>query len=429
MTTWQFTPFAWLYFLAVVVAYSLAYMGWKMRPVRGATQFSLLSLSTGTWALGYLLGFFNTELGWKLAMLRLEYLGIICSNYFWILFIIVYVHFDHWLTKRALLFLGIMPFITFIQIMTVQQHHLFYQAYELTTDAGLVLFSKVYGPGFYLWTGFAYLLFPAGGVILLYGILRMPAHLRKQFIPILMIIVVSMIFNISYITGNNPIAPYDPTPLSFAISGLLFLLIMRRYGFLDIVPVAYNRVFQSISTGVIIIDERAYILDMNSAAEDMLNRALKDVLGRPILDTFTQYTELTDNLLNTQEARKEITLGDKRNVFELHITSLTHQTGKSVAKIIMLFDISKRKQMEIEQSRLISELKEKNLHLSEASEEIKTLKGIIPICSWCKKIRDDKGYWNQIELYIRDHSEAEFSHAICPECAKKLYPELDIEDD
>lgn len=62
-------------------------------------------------------------------------------------------------------------------------------------------------------------------------------------------------------------------------------------------------------------------------------------------------------------------------------------------------------------------------------EEIKVLKGFLPICASCKKIRDDKGYWNQIESYIRDHSEAEFSHSLCPDCAKKLYPDLDLFND
>ncbi|MFH0727066.1 MAG: sensor with HAMP domain protein, partial [Pseudomonadota bacterium] len=66
--------------------------------------------------------------------------------------------------------------------------------------------------------------------------------------------------------------------------------------------------------------------------------------------------------------------------------------------------------------------------LKTALDNIKTLKGLLPICSSCKKIRDDKGYWNQIESYIETHSEAEFSHGICPECAKKLYPDLVIYD-
>jgi hypothetical protein len=68
------------------------------------------------------------------------------------------------------------------------------------------------------------------------------------------------------------------------------------------------------------------------------------------------------------------------------------------------------------------------LELQDALSEIRKLRGIIPICSSCKKVRDDKGYWNQIESYIRDHSEADFSHSICPECAKKLYPDLKFPD-
>jgi DNA-binding response OmpR family regulator len=60
--------------------------------------------------------------------------------------------------------------------------------------------------------------------------------------------------------------------------------------------------------------------------------------------------------------------------------------------------------------------------LRETAAKVKVLSGLIPICAKCKKIRDDKGYWGQIEIYIRDHSEAEFSHGICPDCAKVLYP-------
>ncbi|MFZ5570746.1 MAG: response regulator [Thermodesulfobacteriota bacterium] len=62
--------------------------------------------------------------------------------------------------------------------------------------------------------------------------------------------------------------------------------------------------------------------------------------------------------------------------------------------------------------------------LEKALDEIKTLKGLIPICSNCKKIRDDKGFWNHFETYISEHTEAAFSHGICPECVAKLYPGL-----
>ena len=75
-----------------------------------------------------------------------------------------------------------------------------------------------------------------------------------------------------------------------------------------------------------------------------------------------------------------------------------------------------RRRAEEERERVI-------LQLQDSLAKIKTLSGLLPICSSCKKVRDDKGYWTQIEAYISDHSEAEFSHGLCPECAKKLYPE------
>ncbi|MGZ3580480.1 MAG: PilZ domain-containing protein, partial [Syntrophales bacterium] len=69
-------------------------------------------------------------------------------------------------------------------------------------------------------------------------------------------------------------------------------------------------------------------------------------------------------------------------------------------------------------------LEEERRRLQQALDEVRTLRGILPICAKCKNIRDDKGYWSQIESYIKDHSEAEFSHSLCPDCAKIMYPEL-----
>ncbi len=78
-------------------------------------------------------------------------------------------------------------------------------------------------------------------------------------------------------------------------------------------------------------------------------------------------------------------------------------------------------------SRLRSDLDERTkiiAQLKKALDEIKTLSGLLPICAWCKKVRDDKGYWKQVEHYIAEHTEAEFTHGICPDCLKKLEPEL-----
>jgi PAS domain-containing protein len=80
-------------------------------------------------------------------------------------------------------------------------------------------------------------------------------------------------------------------------------------------------------------------------------------------------------------------------------------------------DIDSRKRAEQEREDLIRELKE-------ALAKVKLLSGLLPVCASCKKVRDDDGYWSQIDTYIRDHADVEISHSICPDCAKRLYPEF-----
>ena len=92
----------------------------------------------------------------------------------------------------------------------------------------------------------------------------------------------------------------------------------------------------------------------------------------------------------------------------------------NMANISLTNEIKVRKKTERQREELISELKA-------ALDEIKTLRGILPICSHCKKIRDDKGSWNQLEKYIHDHSDAQFSHGICPDCIKEHYPEIKLD--
>ncbi|MDO8545876.1 MAG: response regulator [Nitrospirales bacterium] len=82
-----------------------------------------------------------------------------------------------------------------------------------------------------------------------------------------------------------------------------------------------------------------------------------------------------------------------------------------------------KREMDARKSRE-RELAEKNRELEQTLQEVKVLRGFIPICASCKKIRDDKGYWQQIETYIQERSEALFSHSICKDCMKKLYPDL-----
>ena len=88
----------------------------------------------------------------------------------------------------------------------------------------------------------------------------------------------------------------------------------------------------------------------------------------------------------------------------------------------IIHDVSQRHRLEAERERLIQDLET-------ALEHVKTLRGIVPICAACKKIRDDQGYWEQVEAYMSRHTEANFSHGICPDCARAWYPEYATDPD
>ena len=115
-------------------------------------------------------------------------------------------------------------------------------------------------------------------------------------------------------------------------------------------------------------------------------------------------------------------MGESGCYFAATASRLNDAQGNVVGAIESIRDITIAKRSEEERERLITELQD-------VIAKVRTLSGLLPICSSCKKIRDDQGYWKQIESYISEHSNAEFSHSVCPECARKLYPDLKIYDD
>jgi hypothetical protein len=104
----------------------------------------------------------------------------------------------------------------------------------------------------------------------------------------------------------------------------------------------------------------------------------------------------------------------ERRYYENIYNPVINENGDIIGLSLFLADITNRKRMEEERERLINELQN-------ALAKVKTLSGLFPVCANCKKIRNDEGEWEDIEVYIHKHSEADFSHGICPECARKLY--------
>ncbi|HTY26026.1 MAG TPA: PAS domain-containing protein [Desulfomonilaceae bacterium] len=117
----------------------------------------------------------------------------------------------------------------------------------------------------------------------------------------------------------------------------------------------------------------------------------------------------------TQRKEVEAALRAARDKLEERVRTRTDALMKANERLKL--EIDERKKTEQKLEELVNELQD-------ALKKVKTLSGLLPICASCKKIRDDRGYWTQVEVYVRDHTEADFTHSICPDCAKRLYPDL-----
>ena len=161
-------------------------------------------------------------------------------------------------------------------------------------------------------------------------------------------------------------------------------------------------------------DPNAIVNDSN----DIIGKSVYDIAPKEIADKYYEKDlELFNNPgVQVYEYDLVNSAGEKRIVV-FHKAAFLGSDGQVGGLIGTILDITDREKAAADKERLIKELQE-------ALDKVKLLSGFIPICASCKKIRDDKGYWQQVEEYIREHSEAEFSHGICPDCAKKLYPEF-----
>jgi len=157
--------------------------------------------------------------------------------------------------------------------------------------------------------------------------------------------------------------------------------------------------------GIVIVDMDGLILYVNPAAEKLFGKKEEELLGYSF------------GFPITSDESKDIIIRQGNTLVDVALRVAQVQWKQKPAFQLSLRDITERKLMQEEREKLITELQA-------AMENVKMLSGLLPICSSCKKIRDDDGYWNQLEGYIQKHSIATFTHSVCPECFPKLYPDF-----
>ena len=353
---WQFVPASLWYILAAVMTFTLAFITWRTKPEHGRIWLMVM-LCAAFWAAATALETFVADLDTKLKLITtLPYLGITGLVFFWSLFTISYSHHEHWLNKYTITLLSIMPITTYLMVLTGRSHHLFWQSYTLLEKNGLFYFDGKFGPWFWIWAVYAYLVILGGSVLVITAVFRSPRLYQGQAIMLILGGLIPLFSNFLFITGLNPLAPLDISPIALSVSGIFFTVGLLRFRLFTIVPIAHDLVFRSVNSGVIIIDLQGQVVDMNPAAEQILRRHRNDIVGQNIWLAFPDYADFIRRFQNTWEVKTEITLPPDERVYELQLMPLNNRAGKTAGRIVLLYDITERKQAMAEREGLIREL-------------------------------------------------------------------------
>jgi PAS domain S-box-containing protein len=396
-------PYAAPLFFAGGLTLFLAAIAWRRRARPEARGFILLMLAVSVWALPEgLLQISDTESLWML-WTKVEYLGIAGVPLAWWVTAFQYSRRARPLPKPVWFLMVAVPVVTVVLAWTQELHPLIYQEQQYFREGGVLRFDADYGVWFWVNVGYAYLLLLWGAVLFLTAAFYSFHIYRIQAIALLSAVVLPWVGNILYIFRIGPLQGLDLTPFTFAVAGIPMAWAILRLRLYDLAPVARNAVIEGMRDGMVVLDLEDRISDLNPAGSRILGASVRELLGQHAADIFGEWI-LSLELDDAGNHPPEISLPGEQGerFFEVDLFPLVDKRDLSAGRLMILRDITERRALGRE--------------LDTAREEIRMLSGLLPICAWCKQVRDDEGYWREIETFLADRSDAQFTHSICPSC-------------
>jgi len=189
--------------------------------------------------------------------------------------------------------------------------------------------------------------------------------------------------------------------------------------------IRYRRLFESAKDGILILDaETGKIIDANPFLLRILDYSQEEMIGKELWE-IGPFKDIVANqksfhkLQHQEYVHFEHLLLQNKSGVTIHVEFVSNFYCMNERKVIQcnIRDISQRKWLEEDKQKLVR-------ILQESLAQVKELKGLLPICANCKKIRNDKGYWQVVEGYIGEHTDATFTHGMCPECMTIFYPDF-----
>lgn len=338
----HYTPAILPLLAAAIISLFVATYVWPRRQTRGANFLALMALTITPWALGYALEIAGTHLATKIFWGKSQYIGIVFAPYFWLRFALAYTQQDRPRATRLLNRLAILPFVTLTLALTTEWHGLIWTEMTILETGFISVLGVTHGLWFWIHFVSSYLMLAAGTVLILRALRHKQELYRAQVMALLVAILSPWVGNILYFAGLSPVPGLDLTPFAFTISVVALAWGIFGYRLGDILPIARDLVIEAMRDGMIVLDGRGRVADMNNSAGRIIGVPASQAIGQPISELFQPWPHILDHLRHEGEIRDAITIGEgsARRQYEINISTIDNAQNTTLGRVITLHDAS-----------------------------------------------------------------------------------------
>jgi PAS domain S-box-containing protein len=342
-----YTPLIWALFVAGVLQMSIARYANRHRAVPGARPFAAMMVLAAAWALLQAPYICAVSLPLKTALLQLQFMPIPLTPPVVLILALDYTGHAHWLTRRRLMMLFVVPVITQLLALTYPFQSLLRSNFRLDTTGLLPVLYSDKGPWYWLHIAYSYLLIVvACGLLVTQG--RGRALRFRSTVAIILAVLIPAVADMLFNAGLSPVPGYDPAPLTFVFTGGLLLWALLRFRLFSVAPVARYVVMDSIEDLVIVLDTRGHIVDLNRAAQTACEVLPAQVIGVTPDALPPMWAELFQRCGGRPACKEEVTIGagESIRVYDLTVSPVRDTRNRMLGRLFILHDITRRKRTE-----------------------------------------------------------------------------------